>query len=206
MDEIAWDFYVRYAESEVWMESTLWLGKPVRKTPFDLWIYQEILSRTRPDVIIETGTLFGGSALFLASICECLGNGRVISIDINPKEDLPTHPRILYLTGSSIASDVIDLVGREVADSDRVMVILDADHRDDHVIAELRAYAPLVTEGCYLIVEDTMAGFDQERWGGGPSAAIEEYMRSNELFEIDPECEKFLMTFNPGGYFKRVRT
>jgi cephalosporin hydroxylase len=206
MDKIGWAFYLQYAETRVWQERTRWLGTPVRKCPLDLWVYQEILFRTRPDVIIETGTLFGGSALFLASMCDCLGNGRVISIDIEEKEDLPTHPRIIYLTGSSVASEVVDRVREEIAGTERVMVILDSDHQDDHVLSELQAYGHLVTEGCYLIVEDTLAGFFPERWGRGPSAAIEEFMRSNRSFVIDPSCEKFLMTFNPGGYFKRVRS
>jgi cephalosporin hydroxylase len=205
MDEISWDFYVQYSRSEVWMERTQWLGKPVRKCPLDLWIYQEILFRTRPDVIIETGTLFGGSALFLASMCELLGNGRVISIDVDAKDDLPTHPRILFLAGSSIAPEIVDRVRGEITNTDSVMVILDSDHHDDHVLGELNAYGPLVTEDCYLIVEDTMAGFAPERWGGGPSTAIQEFMKSDRPFVIDPSCEKFGMTFNPGGYLKRVR-
>jgi cephalosporin hydroxylase len=207
MDGVTWAFYLRYAESRVWLEHTPWLGTPVRKCPFDLWIYQEIMFRTQPDVIIETGTLFGGSALYLASICDLLVNGRVISIDIEENEARPSHPRILYLTGSSVAPDIIDRVKAEVADANRVMVILDSDHHDDHVLGELQAYGPLVTEGCYLIVEDTLAGqFSPERWGAGPSAAIQKFMSSNQSFVTDTSCEKFLMTFNPGGYFKRVRS
>jgi cephalosporin hydroxylase len=207
MDEVSWAFYLRYAESRVWLERTPWLGTPVRKCPLDLWIYQEIMFRTQPDVIIETGTLFGGSALYLASICDLLANGRVISIDIEENEDRPSHPRILYLTGSSVAPEVIDRVKAEVADASRVMVILDSDHHDDHVLGELHAYGPLVTEGCYLIVEDTLAGqFSPGRWGAGPSAAIQKFMSSNQSFVTDTSSEKFLMTFNPGGYFKRVRS
>ena len=204
MDEITWAFYVRYSETRVWYERTHWLGTSVRKCPLDLWIYQEILFRTQPDVIVETGTLYGGSALFLASMCDLLGNGRVISIDIKDDEDRPAHPRIVYLAGSSVAPEVVDRVRGEITDTDRVMVILDSDHHNDHVLAELRAYGPLVTEDCYLIVEDTMAGFSPERWGTGPSAAIQDFMTSNQSFVIDPSCEKFLMTFNPGGYLKRV--
>ncbi len=205
MDETTWAFYVQYGESRVWDERTGWLGTPVRKCPLDLWVYQEILFRTQPDVIVETGTLFGGSALFLGSMCDLLGNGRVVSIDIDQKEGRPTHPRVVYLTGSSVASEVVDRVREEISDTDRVMVILDSDHHNDHVLAELKAYGPLVTEDCYLIVEDTLAGFAPERWGTGPSGAIQEFMASNQPFVIDSSCEKFLMTFNEGGYLKRVR-
>lgn len=80
MDEISWAFYRNYGASNVWWD-THWLGAHVVKCPFDLWMYQEILFRTRPDVIIETGTFFGGSALYMASLCDLLGNGRVITID-----------------------------------------------------------------------------------------------------------------------------
>jgi cephalosporin hydroxylase len=204
MDEITFEFLCRYAESGVWWH-THWLGTKASKCPFDLWMYQEILSRTRPDVIIETGTLFGGSALYLASMCDLLGNGRVITIDIEEREDRPRHPRILYLTGSSVAPEIVAQVKDEIADTNRVMVILDSDHHDDHVLRELEIYGPLVTEDCYLIVEDTPSGeLFPELWGAGPSAAIEEYMRTNSSFVVDRDCEKFILTFNPGGYLKRI--
>jgi cephalosporin hydroxylase len=206
VDEAVWAFYLRYAESRVWLERTRWLGTSVRKCPLDLWIYQEILFQTRPDVIIETGTLYGGSALYLASVCDLLGNGRVITVDVEEKEERPKHPRVLYLTGSSIATEVVDRVREEIADTDRVMVILDSDHHTDHVLGELRAYGPMVTKDCYLIVEDTLGGqFSPERWGAGPGAALQEFMNSNGSFAIDEDCEKFLLSFNPGGFLKRVR-
>src|SRR4029453_10122114 len=125
MDEVIWEFFRRYGESGVWWH-TEWLGTAASKCPFDLWVYQEIMFRTRPDVIIETGTLFGGSALYLASMCDLLGNGRVITIDIEEgKRERPSHPRILYLKGSSVAPEIVDRVKDEISDSDRVMVILD---------------------------------------------------------------------------------
>lgn len=207
MDEIGWAFHRKYGDSRVWL-NTHWLGTPILKVPLDLWMYQEIMFRTRPDVIIETGTFLGGSALYLASICDLLGYGRVISIDVNERKDLPTHPRIVYLTGSSVAPEVVDRVKNEIADAERAMVILDSDHHKDHVLGELRAFGPLVTKDCYLIVEDTPAAQMFEEWfeehADGPAEAIEEYLESNDSFVVDPSCEKFLMTANPGGYLKRV--
>jgi cephalosporin hydroxylase len=203
MDEIGWAFHRRYSDSGV-IWQTRWLGTPICKCPFDLWVYQEILFRTRPDVIIETGTLFGGSALYLASMCDLLGNGRVITIDVQDwGGDRPTHPRILYLAGSSIAREVVDRVQAEISDSERVMAILDSDHHMDHVLGELQAFGPLVTRDCYLIVEDTPAA-EMEQYVAGPAEAIEEYLESNDSFVVDPSCEKFLMTGNPGGFLKRV--
>lgn len=212
-DEISEAFFRLYADSKVWTK-TLWLGTPVYKCPLDLWIYQEILFETRPDVIIETGTWAGGSALFLASICDLLDRGRVITIDIEDEETArmklgrvkvrcrPTHPRITYLCGSSVAADVVARVRSELSPTDRVMLILDSDHSKEHVLAELRAYTPFVTETCYAVVEDTMgdqlvSSFD------GPGKAIEEFRAGESSFTVDRKCEKFLLTWNPGGYLRR---
>jgi cephalosporin hydroxylase len=207
------EFSRLYSESNVWGK-TVWLGTPAYKCPLDLWMYQEILFRTRPDVIVETGTWAGGSALFLASICDLLGTGRIITIDIKDEEAVrkglrsarvrsrPTHPRITYMTGSSVAPDVITHVRGELSPDDRVMIVLDSDHSKEHVLAELRAYAPLVTADCYLVVEDTIG--DQMAPGfGGPGEAVEQFLAEDPSFVVDSECEKFLMTFNPAGYLKR---
>jgi cephalosporin hydroxylase len=204
MDEIGWAFFRKYGDSKVWLD-TYWLGRAILKYPLDLWVYQEILFSTRPDVIIETGTLVGGSALYLACICDLIGNGRVISIDIAERNDLPSHPRIVYLTGSSVAPEVVDRVKEEITDAERVMVILDSDHHKEHVLGELQAFGPLVTRDCYLIVEDTPAAkMFEEYVAGGPAEAIDEFLESTDSFVVDPSCEKFLMTANPGGYLKCV--
>ena len=87
--------------SNAWTQAT-WLGSQALKNPLDLWVYQEIMAETRPDVVIETGTYRGGSAHFLASVCDLLGSGEVVSIDIEPqRDDYPQHPRITYLGGRS---------------------------------------------------------------------------------------------------------
>ena len=202
MDETSWAFYRRYGETDVWWD-THWLGCNVCKCPLDLWMYQEILFRTRPDVIIETGTFFGGSALYLASMCELLGNGRIVTIDVRVWGVRRDHPRILYLSGSSVAPEVVERVKDELEDAERVMVILDSDHHKDHVLSELQQYGPLVTKDCYMIVEDTPVGQMIDGFAG-PAEAIEEYLQSEDSFVIDRSCEKFLMTFNPGGYLKRT--
>jgi cephalosporin hydroxylase len=202
MDQTAWAFYLEYAKSDVWWE-TQWLGRITCKCPLDLWIYQEILFRTRPDVIIETGTFHGGSALYLASLCDLIGTGRVVTIDIRQWGRRREHPRIRYLRGSSTDPEIVDQVKAEIADAERVMAILDSDHHKDHVLDELQAYGPLVTEDCYMVVEDTTTG---QMISGfpGPAEAIEEFLESEKSFVVDRGCEKFLMTFNPGGYLRRA--
>ena len=192
-------------ESDAWTEAT-WLGVQALKNPLDLWVYQEIVFETKPELIVETGTYRGGSALFLASLCDLVGRGEVVSIDIEPeREDYPAHPRITYLSGrSSTDPAVVDEV-RARAANDPILVILDSDHSQAHVEAELATYAPLVPVGCYLIVEDSNIGQIRKDLMPGPQEAIETFLAQADDFVVDREREKFLITFNPSGYLRRVR-
>lgn len=200
-------YYDSYIVGETWQQ-TFWLGSRALKCPLDLWVYQEIIHEQRPDVIIETGTAEGGSALFLASVCELLGGGRVITIDIHePTKSRPEHPRITYVIGSSIDPAVVSTVEASIDADAKVMVILDSDHSKDHVVAELHAYSRLVTSGSYLVVEDTnLNGHPVEvDFGPGPMEAVEEFLASNHDFTVDTSCEKFYLTMNPKGYLRRTR-
>jgi len=193
-----------YSSGRQTWKNTRWLGARALKTPLDLWIYQELLVALLPALIIETGTAEGGSALFLASICQLLGRGEVITVDTETRER-PRHSRITYLTGSSTSPETLAAVAERAQDKSPVMVLLDSDHDRDHVLAELRSYADFVTPGSYLVVEDTnlndhpvLPGF-----GPGPMEAVEEFLRERDDFEPDPSAEKFLLTFNPRGYLRR---
>jgi cephalosporin hydroxylase len=204
MEGIGEAFCRRYLDSGVWM-FTNWLGTQVIKCPLDLWIYQEILSETRPDVIVETGTWTGGSALYLASICDLLGHGRVITIDIQDRPERPSHSRITYVTGNSVDPEVIDGVREEIGADQTTMVILDSDHSTQHVLAELRAYAPLVSAGGYLIAEDTVATMMIPPVpDSGPLEAVQRFLAENPEFSVDEGCEKFLMSWHSGGFLRRV--
>jgi cephalosporin hydroxylase len=191
--------------SDAWTEAT-WLGAQALKNPLDLWVYQEIMVDTRPELVVETGTYRGGSAFFLASICDLLGAGEVVSIDIEAlRDDYPAHPRITYLGGrSSIDPDVV-AEARARAEGKRMLVILDSDHSQAHVEAELAEYAPLVPVGCYVIVEDSNIGQIRKDLLPGPLEAIETFLAGTDEFEIDRKREKFLITHNPSGYLRRVR-
>ena len=161
---------------------------------------------TRPELIVETGTYRGGSAFFLASICDLLGAGEIVSIDIEPvRDDYPAHPRITYLGGrSSTDPDVLATI-RERAEGRRTLVVLDSDHSQAHVEAELAEYASLVPVGGYVIVEDSNIGQIRKDLLPGPLEAIEVFLGRTDRFEIDRRREKFLITFNPSGYLRRVR-
>jgi len=199
-------FHELYYDSydQTW-KNTYWLGVRVAKCPFDLWVYQEILWETRPDLVVESGTAWGGSALFIATVLDQLGGGTVCTIDIADIPDRPSHPRIQYVLGSSTDREVIARVGRLVRPANQVMVILDSDHSSGHVARELELYAPLVTPGCYLIVEDTNLNGNPvvPDFGPGPAEALADFVRGNPDFRVDPAREKLLMTFNPGGYLLR---
>ncbi len=199
------DLYYRRWRADAGTISASWFGHPIWKCPLDLWIYQELLVQTRPDTVIETGTDCGGSALFLAMILEQIGHGAVVSIDVEEVAGRPVHPRLTYLTGSSVDPGIVSKVTARVAGG-RALVILDSDHRAAHVPAELHAYGPIVQLGDYLIVEDTnLNGHPTEPdFGPGPTEAIQQFLAQSDEFAIDARCERFMLTLNPSGYLKRV--
>jgi cephalosporin hydroxylase len=202
----------RVDQGATWKE-TRWMGVPVQKIPTDLWLYQEILYKDRPDIIIECGTAFGGSALYMAGILDLLGSGAVITVDIDDWDlDIPgysgrkAHPRITYLKGSSVDPAMVEQVKARIPDGAVVMAILDSDHSAEHVLAELRTYAPMVTPGQLLIVEDTMLNGHpvHQDFGPGPMEALDTFLSETDDFTIDAIGEKFLVSFNPRGYLRRA--
>jgi cephalosporin hydroxylase len=195
-----------YHGSDRTWKNTYYRGVAIQKCPLDLWVYQELVNELRPDLIIETGTAAGGSAYFFADLCDTLGSGRIVSVDIDGRDDRPAHERITYLTGSSIASDVVDRVAEQLPRAGGVLVVLDSDHTCEHVLEELRIFAPMVTVGSYVIVEDTNIGGHPAfpAYPAGPMEATMAFLPDHPEFVVDRACEKFLMTFNPGGYLRRV--
>ncbi len=209
-NDIINQFHDLYYNSHLWQKgyrNTFWLGYPVLKCPLDLWIYQEILFELEPDIIIECGTAYGGSALYLASMCDQIGNGNILTIDLeNPLIDttrqLPTHNRIRYLTGSSTSENIKDQLTDLISPSQKVMVILDSDHSKDHVLKEMFIYSELVTDGQYMIVEDTNVNGHPVLpfHGPGPMEAVDEFLSHRSDFTIDVSKDKFFLSFNPRGY------
>jgi cephalosporin hydroxylase len=192
-------------DSDAWTRAE-WLGAQSLKNPLDLWVYQEIMVETRPALVVETGTYRGGSALFYASICDMLGQGEVVSIDVEPvRDDYPVHPRITYLGGrSSTDPEVVDEIAAR-AQGNPIFVVLDSDHSQAHVEAELAAYAPLLPVGCYVVAEDSNIGRIRKDLLPGPREAVEAFVARTDEFEVDRSREKFLITFSPSGFVRRVR-
>jgi len=193
------------SEAHTW-QTTKWFGTPIQKNPLDLFIFQEIIYETKPDVIVEAGTFAGGSALYMATLLDEMNQGKVITIDIETKPGRPQHPRIQYLLGSSTDPQIVEKVKSAIRPTDKVMVVLDSDHRKKHVLNELLIYSKMVTKGNYLILEDTNINGHPVApyFGPGPMEALQEYLKDHSDLEIDKTRERLFVTFNPNGYLRKV--
>lgn len=197
-------YYNRLDGDEPLFMHTYWMGVPCLKCPLDLWIYQEIIVELRPDLIVETGTSLGGSALFMAHMLDLVGKGELITIDVVDVPRTP-HPRIRYVAGSSadpgLVRSVFDGRPEEVR-----LIVLDSDHSKSHVLGELALFAPYVSRNSYIIVEDTNLNGHPTypAFGDGPYEAVETFLAGNTDFVVDERREKFMMTFNPRGFLKRI--
>ncbi|MFH1957494.1 MAG: CmcI family methyltransferase [bacterium] len=186
--------------------NTFWMGVPVLKCPLDMWVYQEIIFEIKPDIIIECGTANGGGALFLASVCDLIDHGEIVTIDV-AEQGCPAHKRIKFLLGSSVSEEILEKVREAVAGKEKVMVILDSAHDKEHVLNELRKYSGLVSKGSYIIVEDSNINGHPVSPGSGPGPmeAVKEFLKEKgKEFIIDKTKEKFFLTFFPNGYLKRT--
>ena len=213
------------------------LGRPIIQYPQDMVAIQELIWHIKPDLIIETGIAHGGSLVMSASMlalldmCDAIESGttmspgeskrKVLGIDIDIRTHnraaIEAHPmasRIQMIQGSSIAHEVIEQVRQVAKDYERVLVCLDSNHTHDHVLAELEAYAPLVTVGSYCVVFDTIIEdmpadmFPNRPWGPGdnPKTAVWGFLNSHSDFQIDKVIQdKLLITVAPDGYLKRIR-
>jgi cephalosporin hydroxylase len=207
----------RYDYTYLWS----WMGVPIIQLPADIMATQEVIWATKPNCIIETGVARGGSVLFMASLLELIGQGKVIGVDIDirshNRDSIERHPlgkRVALIEGPSTEPATINKVMNEIPAGASVMVVLDSDHSREYVLAELRSYGPLVTEGCYLVVADTILGhLDAKRtprnrsklWlkGNEPLSALEAYLKETDRFEIDPVVNgKLILSSSPGGYLR----
>ena len=197
-----------------------WMGRPIIQLPQDMMAMQELIWSIKPDLVVECGIAHGGSIIYYASLLELQGHGEVLGIDrdIRPhnRQAIESHPmfkRISMIEGSSIDLAVVEQV-RALAAGKKVILVLDSNHTHEHVLEELRLYAPLVSLGSYCVVMDTVVedmpadAFPDRPWGPGdnPKTAVWAYLEENGDFEIDQQMnDKLLISVAPDGYLRRVR-
>lgn len=186
-----------------------YFGIPTIKLPLDFWVYTEIIWSVQPDVIIDTGTYHGGATLAIAHIFDNIGKGKVISLDVDHK-DVPSkvknHPRIALITGDACES--FSKVSNLINKHDKVLIIEDSSHTYKNTLKILKTFSSLVTKNSYFIVEDSIINhglkFDEYK-SGGPYKAIEDFIKGNDEFEVDRTKERFVITWNPKGYLRRIK-
>ncbi len=221
--------------SRLWLRSGLdnkylysftWLGRPVIQLPEDLIRIQEVINSIRPDVIVESGIAHGGSLIFYASLCKVIGRGRVIGIDIDIRSPNRTAIESHFLSslitlveGDSVDPAVVTQVKSLINETETVLVLLDSKHTKAHVLAELDAYAPLVSQGSYIVAMDGImekvagAALTQPDWAwNNPRAAALEFVKHNPNFAVREPPLLFnestvseRVTYWPDGFIKRVR-
>lgn len=222
------------AVSEVWLkqewnqlhwQSFSWFGFQIWQLPEDLLRLQEVVVNLKPDVIIETGVNRGGSAIFFASMCRLLGNGRVISIDIQIPADVrqaveqsPFSDLITLIEGDSVSEGVVNHVKRLIGEDEKTFVFLDSDHSKAHVLRELQTYSGMVSPDSYIVATDgvmqslTDTPYGREEWiEDNPAAAAREFALNNPEFVIQRPTALFgdqyvieSMTYWPDAWLKRI--
>lgn len=219
------DAWLRIGWDQKYVYSFTWLGRPVIQLPEDLLRVQEVIAAVRPGVIVECGVAHGGSLVFYATLCKALDHGRVVGVDVEIRphnrgaiEAHPLAPYIELVEGSSIDPATVARVRDLVAPGESAMVLLDSNHRRDHVLAELRAYADLVTPGSYFVVMDAIAGRlegaprTEPDWSwDNPGSAIEAFLAEDDRFVAEEPPFAFnegsvreRVTYWPGGFLRRL--
>ena len=198
--------WIERYQREIVFERIQYRGVPTWKNALDLWIYQEIIWECEIEVVIEIGTRHGGTTLWLSDL---LRNFRgesttVISIDLErPSLALPAN--VHFIRGNSIGPETL-AEAHSVRRGRRTLVIADGNHAAHHVLEEMRLYGPLVSEESYFIAEDGIVDvMDWKEYVPGPLVAAQQFVSETNEFVIDRSREKFLLTYAPGGFLKRVR-
>ena len=171
-------------------ERSKWLGVETTQNPLDMWMLQEIISEIKPDVVVETGTGRGGSALAFATLLDALRHGQVHTVGVDEDVGRPRHSRIAYYTGSSTDAKIFGEIRSKVRESDRALVVLNSTNEPTQMLRELNLYAPLVSVGSYIVAHNV---------------AVADFLKQNRNFEVDQSRERFGVTANPSGWLKRVR-
>ncbi|HEY0730272.1 MAG TPA: CmcI family methyltransferase [Pyrinomonadaceae bacterium] len=220
------DVWLRAGWDTKYVYSFTWLGRPMIQLPEDMIRIQEVIHTVQPDVIVETGVAHGGSLVFYASLCKAMDRGRVIGVDVeirpHNRAAIEAHalfPLITLIEGSSIEPRIVEEVKSLIKPGEKTMVVLDSNHEKQHVLAELRAYSPIVSVGSYIVAMDGI----MERLVGAPRSAPDwswnnprqaalEFVAENDDFVIEEPQFAFnegkiteRVTYWPSAFIKRVK-
>jgi cephalosporin hydroxylase len=199
--------WILHHQKNIVFDQCSWMGVPTLKNPLDAWIYQELIHCVKPDVVLELGSAFGGAALYYAHLLDLLGGGTVVTVDKDASRFRAEHERIVQLEGMTDDPEIVARV-QALCAGKRVLAIHDASHLADDVLRDLRTYAGLIGVGSYFIVEDGIMDLcEPEAMGAfkdGPLLAAEAFVRENPDFVVDEACERYLITYNPKGFLKRI--
>lgn len=195
-----------------------WMGVPILQFAEDIVMMQELLWILKPDVLVECGVAHGGSAIMYAAMMELAGKGRVIGVDVDirphTRENIAKNPlskRITLIEGNSVDPVVVTKVRSLIQADELVVVVLDSNHRRDHVKAEIHAYKDLVSVGSYLVVMDTGSSYVHDVPSGDKNMikdsaleAVQEFLSSETKFSIDPRFNRLRITANIGGFLRKL--
>ena len=214
------NLWIKSAAQHRLMYEPNWLGRPVIQFPTDIVAIQELIWKLQPDVIVETGVAHGGSLVLSASILELIGKGTVVGVDIeirpsnrNAIEAHPLNHRIKLIEGSSTAEDTLSAVRALVEDAERVLVMLDSNHTEAHVLKELELYSSFVTPESYIVAHDGAQAWVWDIPNGKPEwrddhplSAIHKFLKSHTEFSIDAYWTRWGITSSPEGFLKRAKS
>lgn len=216
--------YLRVGWDTKYVYSFTWLGRPIIQLPEDMIRAQELIYAVKPDVLVEIGVAHGGSLIYYASIMRAIGRGRVVGVDIEIRkhnrgaiEEHAMFEQITLIEGDSTASTTMDQVKSQIAEGEVVMVFLDGNHTRKHVLRELELYAPLITQGSYILAMDGIqkdlvgAPRSQPDWAeNNPAAAAKDFVEQNPDYEICEPGPRFnegkitkFVTYWPDAYIRR---
>ena len=226
VDLYSWDglellsaLWTKVAYTHRVMYEPTWMGVPIIQLPGDMVVMQELIWKIRPDVIVECGLAHGGAAVLYASICEMIGHGRIIGIDVDIRkhnrvvlENQPMAHRIELIEGSSIDPETVERVLQSVAGAGTVLVVLDSKHTTEHVYKELQLYSPMVTPGSYLVAMDGVQAFfwdgptGKPEWrDNSPLHALRRFISETKDFRVDDHYCRLQITTSPEGFLRRLR-
>ena len=198
-----------------------WLGEPMLQTPDDILTLQEIIHKTKPEIILEIGVAWAGTLLLYDSLSNFSKTKKIIGVDIFIPEDLKRRlfsksksKKIKLINADSTSFKTFSKIKKICGNYRSILIHLDSNHTKDHVLKEILLYSKLIKKNNYLIVGDTIIEsipkqkHRKREWakGNNPQNAVNEFLKKNKNFKIDKQINyKQLLTNNPNGYLKRIK-